>query len=386
MKPILIEGNSIAEVWENALIALQEKGVKITTQYDFDPNTGVKNPPSIDSPLIMFVEDALAEPRLHVCLEGGPAELAEYKLEVVNGIKNHWVKLFPEGTEWTYTYNGRLTNYGGNMNFATSINNQATDPKNPWVQLAYVKKNAIESDNVEKFSYENILPVNQINYIIDTLSETPYSRRAVALTSFPPADILVSDPPCLRYIECRGYSRNNCIYIDMNVHFRSRDAWGAALFNMYALTELQKYITEQIQLKMKQKAKTLLINNEYRNYKCPYCGEKSLNFISENNNDSEEKLFKCNNCNIYPFIVKTGTYTDISDSFHIYGIDMKEFEDRFINSALKQPKNRRFWDLSSSEMQELIAEGEEKAYKTVKSIDKKKDRTGLLVSNPDMIK
>lgn len=358
MKPIFVEGKSIAEVWENALKNMWEKGVRITTQYDYDPNTGIQHQPSLDSPLMMFVENALEEPRLHCCLEGGPAELAEYALEVVDGIKNHWVKTNPESKEWTYTYNGRLTNYGSNMNFATLVEDGPIDPNNPWTQVAYVRKVNGE------LKYENITPVNQIQHIIDTLAETPYSRRAVALTSFPPGDIKVSDPPCLRYIECRGYYRDGCLKIDMNVHFRSRDLWGAALFNMYALTELQKYITEEIQKKIVQKDN------------CPICNKK-LDL------DNENQLY-CSICNVNPFVVKVGSYTDFSDSAHIYGIDLQEFENRFINGALNEDYKRVFWDLSTGIMKELIQEGKDKAYKTVNIQDEKNNKVNFPQINKDM--
>lgn len=363
MKPITVEGKSIAEAWEKALIKLWEEGIKIPTQYDIDPNTGFRHPPSIDCPMIMYVPEALSEPKLHCCLEGGPADLAEYELEVVSGIKNHWVKMEPNGKEWVYTYSGRLKNYGSNMNFASLVLEGPIDKENPWTQLAYVRK--VNG----KLFYEVIPPIDQIQHIIDTLSETPYSRRAVALTSFPPADLLVDDPPCLRYIECRGYYRDSCLKIDMNVHFRSRDAFGAALFNMFGLVSLQKYITEKIQLKYNEKCASGQLSKV-----CPICDGQ---LFSRDFADviTADKLY-CS-CGLYPYKVEVGSYTDISDSFHVYGKKLKEFQERFINSAIHQPYDRRFWDLSTDMMQEIIQEGKEKAYKMVESLDAKNNRTGL---------
>ena len=113
MIPVLqARGRSIAIAWENALKLLWERGEEIRTQYDYEPNTGQTFPPSKDAMMTIIVEEALAEPRLHVALEGGPAELAGYKLEVVEGIKDHWVKRKPSDTEWSYTYHGRLAAYG----------------------------------------------------------------------------------------------------------------------------------------------------------------------------------------------------------------------------------------------------------------------------------
>lgn len=383
MIPLFVKGKSIAETWEKALVELWNNGISMPTEYDVDPHTGFKHPPSKDCMMTMIVENALAEPRLHCCLEGGPLELAEYKLEVVDGIKDHWVKLSPEDTKWTYTYHNRLFNWGSQLNFASLPGEGSIDINNPWTQLAYVRKvdqnvyvNTGESvDGSNGLKYEIIPPTNQIQHIIDTLVEAPYSRRAVALTGFPAGDKDTHDPPCLRYIQCRGYY-SDCLTIDMHTHWRSRDGFGAALFNMYALTELQRYIVDEIQIGLHKK-----FDGEYPNFdinkintqvRCSICNEILVvddGFLSAYPHASN--MLSCPICHIRPYKVKAGKYIDVADSFHIYGHKLKEFEDRFINSALNQPYERRFWDLSSPEMQEMLKEGEEKAYKLVKSLDGK---------------
>ncbi len=377
MKPILVEGSSIAKVWENALIELYNSHETIPTQYDLNPLTGEQNPPSIDAPVIMFVEHAMNEPKLHCCLEGGPAEIAEYTLEVVHGIKDHWVKQTPNDTQWLYTYHSRLANWGGQCNSASIIEDAPIDPQNPWTQLSFCRK--INGD----IKYQIIDPVDQIQDMINQISETPYTRRAIAITGVPCLDKGQSDPPCLRTITCRGFYRNNCLEIDMKVHFRSRDAWGAALFNMNALVQLQKYITDQIQNNFMIKAKELLKSD--KTYECPVC--KSDIQMRDTSKNLDEDIYKniiCQNCNLKPFIVKVGSYTDVSDSFHVYGHKLKEFQNRFINSALKQPEERRFWDLSTPIMQELIKEGEEKAYKIVKELDIKNNKENFPKINQNM--
>ena len=375
MKPILVEGNSIAETWEKALIELWENGIEIETQYDIDPNTGVKHPPSKDCMMMMVVNNALAEPRLHCCLEGGPAELAEYKLEVVDGIKDHWVKLSPEDTKWTYTYHNRLFNWGSQLNFASIPGEGETDNDNPWTQLAYVRKVNGE------LAYEIIPPADQIQHIIDTLAEAPFSRRGVALTGFPAGDKDTHDPPCLRYVWCRGNYENGYLSIDMHTHWRSRDAFGAALFNMYALTELQRYIVEGVQ----QKYYDMYLNDEFMHGQCPKCGGDIVQeMVALVPREEETECIVCHDCKLRPYIVKAGRYVDVADSFHIYGHKIKEFENRFINSALKQPYERRFWDLSTDTMKELLQEGEDKAYKMVASLDAKNGTTDLPAVNRDM--
>jgi len=381
MKPILIEGNSIAKVWENALIALYNSHEIVRTQYDFNPLTKEQTPPSIDAPVIMFVEHAMNEPKLHCCLEGGPAELAEYTLEVVSGIKDHWIKQNPNDTQWLYTYHSRLANWGGQCNSASIIEDAPIDQQNPWTQLAFSRK--INGE----IKYQIIDPIDQIQDIINQISETPYTRRAIAITGVPCLDKGQQDPPCLRTITCRGFYRNYCLEIDMKVHFRSRDAWGAALFNMNALVQLQKYITEQIQNNFIIKTKELLTDFSTNSYKCPVCQSK-LHLIAEGTSKNSEidiyKTIVCPNCKLKPFVVEVGSYTDISDSFHIYGHKLKEFENRFINSALKQPEERRFWDLSDPMMQEILKEGEAKAYRMVEELDKKNNKTNFPSTNQNM--
>ena len=45
--------------------------------------------------------------------------------------------------------------------------------------------------------------VDQIQYIIDALSDVTYTRRAQAITWMPTADPQTGDPPCLQRIWCR---------------------------------------------------------------------------------------------------------------------------------------------------------------------------------------
>ena len=143
---------------------------------------------------------------------------------------------------------------------------------------------------------------------------------------------------------------------------------------LFRSTKLQEYIVNEISNKFGEKYvdKTLETN------KCPRCGgmlgQLLLGFSDPR---KYAKMIQCDNCKLSPYKVQVGRYIDVADSFHIYGHKLKEFENRFINSALKQPCERRFWDLSSPEMKEMVKEGEEKAYKLVKSLDEKNGKTNL---------
>lgn len=383
MKPLMVSGSSIAETWEKALLALYEEGVEIATQYDVDPNTGHKHPPSKDCSMVMHVEDAIAEPRLHVCLQGGVDDLVEYEMEVVEGVKDHWVKKTPEETFWTYTYHGRLAKYGDRMNFAGG------SPGLGSTKLGY-SNGVIPSQCPECYTslggypvVEEIPPFDQIQHIIDSLAEAPYTRRAIAVTSFPPADAPTDDPPCLREVWCRGYYRDGVLKIDMQTYWRSRDAWGAALYNMYGLTELQRYIVDGVRRKLNQmhpyKEEWMTDKGE-----CPVCGGKFYPYSGPNKRArdfvpprgevpamfaEEEELTTpmfelrylgntadcliCGNCGLRPYAVQVGSYTDYASSFHIYGKDLPAFEDQMLSAVKNRTPEQRMWNVG-----EMLAGGE----------------------------
>ena len=230
---IRVEGNTLPEAWEKAVMATWKDGLDIKTEYDKQDD-----PMSKDCTMIMVVNKPMSEPRIHRAFPGGLEDLEVYRQEVVFGIHDHWIK--PEEGKWTYTYHQRLTNY--------------------------------PIEGVE---------IDQIAYIIKKLIQTPYSRRAQGITWNPKTDPVTDDPPCLQRIWCRLVKTGENKYtLNMNTHWRSRDAFKASFMNIFALTDLQKYMAGEI-------SKGLGVD------------------------------------------VSVGRYVDISDSFHIYGSyheDFKKFQ------------------------------------------------------------
>jgi thymidylate synthase len=85
--PVLfVEGRSLAEAYERALVSLYERGTRIATQYDRPGD-----PPSIDATMNITVHDPWADPMIHKAFPGGIEDLQEYVLELC-GAKDHWVK------------------------------------------------------------------------------------------------------------------------------------------------------------------------------------------------------------------------------------------------------------------------------------------------------
>lgn len=194
MEPIYVHGENLPDVWEKTLLAVYTKGMQIPTQYDKEDS-----PLSYDATVIMHVDNPFAEPRIHKNICMGLDDLYIYIQEVVSGIKDHWIN--PDEGKWSYTYHQRLFDY------PTSSGG-----------------------------------VNQIEYVIKTLKETSYSRRAVAITFCPGYDYKFSDPPCLQMMVFRVVQGR----LNLNVHMRSNDLYKATFPNMIAFTELQKTIAERL--------------------------------------------------------------------------------------------------------------------------------------------
>ena len=86
--------------------------------------------------------------------------------------------------------------------------------------------------------------VNQIDYVIQKLSQMISTRRAVATTWDPRKDNKADEVPCLNHLvfmECRGG-------LDLSVIIRSNDMFGAWLANVYALAELLKHVSEKVDI------------------------------------------------------------------------------------------------------------------------------------------
>ncbi len=274
---ISITADCLPEAWEKAVLAVWDNGLEIKTQYD-----KAEDPPSKDATVMITVNEPFSEPRIHKNFPGGPEELESYRQEVVNGIHDHWID--PAAGKWTYTYHERL--------------------------FAYSPVEDIRNANSPK----PFKKVNQIQYIIDYLSQAGHSRRAQAITWMPTADPVTDDPPCLQRIWCRLLANEDgSRSLNMNTHWRSRDLYKAWFMNVYALTDLQKTIAEAI-------------------------GEKT------------------------GVPVKVGRYVDISDSLHIYGSYFNEVASE-IEKMRQNSFRDRSWESTHPAFEIMTLEAREKLAK-----------------------
>ncbi|MFC1808202.1 thymidylate synthase [Candidatus Omnitrophota bacterium] len=256
MKPygiptITVEKDTLPAAWEESVIRTWNEGISIKTEYDKS-----SDPPSKDVTMIMIVKYPFQEPRIHRAFPGGLGDLEVYRQEVVDGVHDSWIA--PSQGKWTYTYHQRLFSYG------------------------------IEGELID-----------QMEYIVDKLCESGYSRRAQAITWNPKLDSVTDDPPCLQRVWFRIDEQEGKFFLNMNTHWRSRDAFKAAFMNIFALTDLQRYIAERISERTKKP-------------------------------------------------LEIGRYVDITDSYHIYGSYYDDFKG-FLDIVEKRDFKSRVWDSSFAE-------------------------------------
>ena len=84
---LLIKGRTLPEAWEKSVLAVWENGVKLSTEYDQK-----QDPPSVDTTMTLVVERPFEEPRIHRAFPGAVEDLEKYRLEVVEGVHDHWIR------------------------------------------------------------------------------------------------------------------------------------------------------------------------------------------------------------------------------------------------------------------------------------------------------
>jgi thymidylate synthase len=195
MKSIHVVSKSLPMAWEQAVIACWEQGERFSTEYDRPDD-----PESRDVTAMVHVTHPFAEPRIHRAFPGGLDDLEKYRSEVLYGVHDHWID--PSVGKWEYTYHERLFDYDVP---ATGM-------------------------------------FDQIAGVVDRLKASPNTRRAQAVTYQVWNDMTVDDPTCLQRLWFRIHDNQ----LHMTCHMRSNDAFKAAFMNMFAFTELQAEVAQQV--------------------------------------------------------------------------------------------------------------------------------------------
>lgn len=159
--------------------------------------------------------------------------------------------------------------------------------------------------------------IDQVDYVIHRLLEEPETRQAQIITWIPFLDQYVYDPPCLKNINLRILEEDGIWYLNTNIGIRSNDAWNANFMNMFGLT---LFIKRNIADK--------------------------LTFLSGKT-------------------VKMGRLNWHADSFHVYGKDLKDFKERFIDRIAKTSFNDRVYNFKDDYIQEMFCEGFKKSLESI---------------------
>ncbi len=291
--PVLFaRGKSLPEAWENSLVSLWTGGCRIRTQYDEKDGAGnFLYPPSRDCSMVMIVEQPLSEPYIHRCFPGGLEDLEEYRQEVIDGIKDHWVRdpRDPADKRWEYTYHERMTRYSA-----------------PGLKEA----------------------VDQFEQMAENLARDPITRRAQMVSWKAWEDNDVSDPPCWQSYWARiSRDAKGTAVLNINMRFRSRDAYKAAFMNDFAFILLGKKLAERV--------------SELR---------------------KEE--------------VMLGRFVDQSDSYHIYGSYFEEFRTTFIRQLLSRTFEQRTWRSDEDMVRETFEEARGPIAEKIRRVDEKRPKAG----------
>lgn len=183
MEEVLVKGQTLPQAYHKALAALAREGEVAACQ---DWNCCQK-----EVSMTMMVENPLAEPMISRLFIGGPTELEQYRMEMLDGILDFEI----EKGNWKYTYHDRIK--------------------------------------------------DQIPFVIEELKRSPSSRRAV-ITVRTEEDMGSEDPACLQHLQY--FIRDGRLHCKLL--FRSNDACKAAFMNAFALILLQKRIADELGVAM----------------------------------------------------------------------------------------------------------------------------------------
>lgn len=295
--PLLtIKSDNIPEAHYKLIKSVWINGVSKRTPYDRKEDGEYIDPPSKDAQACIVIDNLLNEPRFPVL---SFCERGKYILEIL-GYKDQLVlpphKIYEGvmngnlGHQWPYAYSQRLNSYPIGPNY---INPEDHSPYNSgWT-----------SDQVEN--------------IIERLTEDYNSRRAVITTRCPTIDVLLKeDIPCLGEIHFRCWDvENDELSLCVTTIWRSRDLLKAWADNVVALS----FWFEKIAGKLTQKI-----------------GKK----------------------------VSVGKYTEFVNSLHIYGQDfskLKSENGKDFFETFKLPKHYvgRSWNTEKALELEVIPQMEE---------------------------
>jgi len=172
-----------------------------------------------------------------------------------------------------------------------------------------------EKTDVEGGSYsvdKGPFVINQIEAVIDKLCKQPFSRQCQIITWMPNLDLDIYDPPCLQsWLGRIREDEEGVWWLNYNIRIRSNAAYSAYLMNSFGLTMFtRELIADEISKRTGR-------------------------------------------------IVMLGRMNWQADSWHIYGREIKEFEERFIRRLDSTTFEDRVYNFYDPIIQEMYNEAEE---------------------------
>jgi thymidylate synthase len=181
MEECFVRGKTLPEAYHKALKELFEKGDVLSCK---DWDTRQK-----EVSMTFYAEEAMGEPMISMFWIGGPREMQQYKMEILDGILD-----FEIGHEnkWEYTYHARF--------------------------------------------------VNQLPFVIEELRRNPDTRRAIMNIRDFEVDSSNTHPACLQSMQF--FIRGGKLH--QKVMMRSNDAAEATFMNAFAFIMLQEQIAKTL--------------------------------------------------------------------------------------------------------------------------------------------
>ena len=166
--------------------------------------------------------------------------------------------------------------------------------------------------------------IDQIEAVIDKLSKQPFTRQAQMITWCPMMDLDIFDPPCIQSWWGRILEEDDVYYLNYNIRIRSNDAWGAYFFNSFGLTMMTKeLIADEI---AKRTGK----------------------------------------------IVRLGRMNWHADSWHVYGKDIEQFQQRLVSKLAVSQFEDRVYNFNDEMIQEIYHEATPVVMKKIAEYDGRK--------------
>jgi thymidylate synthase len=211
LSPVFIEAFDLDDAWFQCLSQILEKGYVYTItrgsyegqkRLEFDLAViRVRNP---KHQIIPIIPEGMGIP---------PPTSIEY----VSGPYLEYLMTDQKTKTEDYTYGERLNNFKIRVNSKTI--------KELWHGLT-----------------EIIEGTNQIQEVIKMFKEKGEGTNQACMEIGMPSDIKLTDPPCLRLIDCRlRYGK-----LHFYIYFRSWDLWGGFPSNLGGLQLVKQYMAEQI--------------------------------------------------------------------------------------------------------------------------------------------